>query len=52
MSSAESRGTDWSDEERRLLTETMRKAGFPVCPTEKAVKEQPNLVRLPECVQK
>ena len=31
----------------------MRKAGFPVCADEDAVIDQPepNLVRLPECVQ-
>ena len=29
----------------------MRKAGFPVCANENVLKEFPNLIRMPECVQ-
>ena len=29
----------------------MRKAGFPVCANENVLKEFPNLIRRPECLQ-
>jgi TolB-like protein/class 3 adenylate cyclase len=41
----------WNAAERQRLVETMKKAGFPVCASEKALKEMPQLVRLPECLQ-
>ncbi|HEX9903635.1 MAG TPA: adenylate/guanylate cyclase domain-containing protein [Propylenella sp.] len=37
--------------EVELIAGSMRKAGFPVCANEKVLKEFPNLVRMPECVQ-
>jgi tetratricopeptide (TPR) repeat protein len=39
------------EHERRRLSETMRKAGFRVCASEKALKLYPDLIRLPECVE-
>lgn len=37
--------------EVELITSSMRKAGFPVCANENVLKEFPDLIRLPECVQ-
>jgi TolB-like protein/class 3 adenylate cyclase/Tfp pilus assembly protein PilF len=39
-----------NDAQRRLLTDTMRQAGFPVCASEATLKANPDLRRLPECL--
>jgi TolB-like protein/class 3 adenylate cyclase/cytochrome c-type biogenesis protein CcmH/NrfG len=41
---------DWSDPERRHLVETMRAAGFPVCAKAEKVAQNPDLIRLKECL--
>jgi tetratricopeptide (TPR) repeat protein len=43
---------DWSDAERKRLTETMRAAGFPMCAKPETLAHNSNLVRLPECLPK
>jgi TolB-like protein/class 3 adenylate cyclase len=37
--------------EVELITGSMRKAGFPVCASERVLKEFPDLLRLPECLE-
>jgi TolB-like protein/class 3 adenylate cyclase/Tfp pilus assembly protein PilF len=40
---------EWSEAERRRLTETMRKAGFPICADKVDLKNMPGIRRLSEC---
>ncbi len=40
---------DWSETERQRLTETMRKAGFPLCAAKAVLEQIHDVERLPEC---
>ena len=40
---------NWTNEERKRMTEPMKKAGFPVCASPDILRRTPNLVRLAEC---
>jgi TolB-like protein len=40
----------WSNAEGQRLTETMRKAGFPVCAKQEDLQRNPIRKRLPECI--
>jgi tetratricopeptide (TPR) repeat protein len=40
----------FADWERQLWAKSMRKAGFPVCASEAVLKQNPKLVRMPECL--
>jgi hypothetical protein len=40
----------WSEAEEERLIDAMRKAGFPACASEKALRDRPDIKRLPECV--
>ena len=44
-------GPDFNEADRLRLNETMGKANFPRCASEAVLKDRPNLIRLPECVQ-
>jgi TolB-like protein/class 3 adenylate cyclase/Flp pilus assembly protein TadD len=44
-------GPEWSEAERQRFNETMRKANFPPCASDAALKNRPDLIRLPECIQ-
>jgi tetratricopeptide (TPR) repeat protein len=44
-------GPEWSEAERDRFIETMGKANFPPCASEAVLKNRPDLIRLPECVQ-
>jgi TolB-like protein/class 3 adenylate cyclase/Flp pilus assembly protein TadD len=37
--------------EVELITGSMRKAGFPLCANENVLKEFPDLIRMPECIE-
>jgi hypothetical protein len=40
----------WSEAEENRLIDAMRKAGFPTCANEKALRDRPDIKRLPECI--
>lgn len=44
-------GPDFNEADRHRLNETMRKANFPPCASEAVLKDIPDLIRLPECIQ-
>jgi TolB-like protein/class 3 adenylate cyclase len=40
----------WTKVEEERLIDAMRKAGFPACANEKALRNRPDIKRLPECI--
>src|SRR5262249_34975075 len=41
---------NWTSDAAPVFTDLMRKAGFPICATDKELADTPKPVRLPECI--